>query len=873
MRKIKNLFHKYSKWLEGFFLAAVVLAVFVGITSISKSISPEILAQQFGDIAIWKIVLVIVVGLIGVSPMVAYDYLLNKTLNNKVKFGYLFESSWIINTINNLAGFGGFVSVGLRTEFYGKKIENKHFAATLTRLFMFIMSGLSFYSIICLIMGFAGLTTSYVNNFWLWLLGGSLYIPFVWITSSLKKSLITNKWKLQVTGISIMEWTGVVVTFFVAGWALGMPVPIYQVLPLLIAATIIGICSLIPGSIGSFDLIMILGLSELGVGREMAVAWLLLYRIAYYFIPFAIGLILLVHNFGATFSQRYNGIPGQVIMSFGHKVVSVLLYFSGVMMILYATVPDAFTYLRWLRRINPWSANIISEFPSILLGFMLLMAARGVASKVKRAVYPAIAVLILTIIYMIYHEVSYWSVAFASILILLVWLSRKRLFRLQFVYSWEARTIDGIIWVILVVMYVIIGVYSLPGIQHSHLIRPKTINSLLFPSVSVWLSGAIAIVIVGFAVVLLERFFEGHRVVPGETLDGNEARLMQVLQMYHGNATSQLAFLNDKRLFFYQDENDNDTVVIQFKPLNNKLIVMGDLFGKHDDFQKAMDQFMHDSDHLGYNPVFYEVSQEIAMMAHEYGHNFIKMGEEAHVELAEFTLAGKKRKAERTMCNKFDREGIKFSVIYPPFDDDFMAQIKLVSDAWLHGRKEKGFSLGFFSESYLQRQPIAIVQDIDGKIVAFTSIMDSNNGREISIDLMRFNDAAPSGTMDYMFIKLFEHMREAGYTDFNLGMAPLANVGVYYRSFMEERVANLVYQFGTNFYSFQGLRKFKAKYADEWRPRYTSYAKTSFILYVMSALLIVDNEHIEPQTIRRLTWFKANRDGDNNQSVTTVDRQ
>lgn len=856
MSKIKALFHKYSKWLEAIFLAAVTLAVFVEITSISKTISPSILADQFGNVAFWKIVIVIVVGLLGVSPMVAYDYLLNKTLNNKLKFSYLFESSWVINTINNLAGFGGFVSVGLRTEFYGKKIENKHFAATLTRLFMFIMSGLSFYSIIALIMVLTGVATDYVGNFWIWLVGGSLYIPFVWITSSLKKSLITNKWKLQVTGISIMEWTGVIVTFFTAGWALGMPVPFHQVLPLLIAATIIGICSLIPGSIGSFDVIMILGLSELGISREVAIAWLLLYRIAYYFIPFAIGLILLIHNFGTTFSERYNGVPGQIVMSFGHKIVSVLLYFSGVMMILYATVPDAFTYLHWLRRLNPWSANIISEFPSILLGFLLLISARGVASKVKRAVYPAIGVLVLTLIYMIYHEVSYLSVAFAIILILLVWLSRKRLFRLQFVYSWEARTVDGIIWIILIMMYVIIGVYSLPGIKNSHFIRPHQLDFVLFPSVSVWISGVVAIVVVAIFVILLERFFEGHRIIPGDALQGNEERLQTLLDTYSGNATSQLAFLGDKRIFFYQNKAGEDTVAIQFKPLNNKLIVMGDLFGDAEDFPQAIEKFIHDSDHLGYNPVFYEVSQEIAMLAHEYGNNFIKMGEEAHVDLPEFTIAGKKRKAERTMCNKFDREGITFTVVKPPFDQEFMDQIKLVSDEWLHGRKEKGFSLGFFSESYLQRQPIAIVQDVEGKTVAFTSIMDSNDGREISVDLMRFNDSAPSGTMDYMFIKLFEYMRDKGYTDFNLGMAPLSNVGMYYRSFMEERVANLVYQFGTNFYSFQGLRRFKGKYADEWRPRYTSYAKTSFILYVMIALLIVDNEHIEPQTLRKLRLFR-----------------
>ncbi|MFR3960216.1 MAG: phosphatidylglycerol lysyltransferase domain-containing protein [Streptococcus salivarius] len=36
--------------------------------------------------------------------------------------------------------------------------------------------------------------------------------------------------------------------------------------------------------------------------------------------------------------------------------------------------------------------------------------------------------------------------------------------------------------------------------------------------------------------------------------------------------------------------------------------------------------------------------------------------------------------------------------------------MKAVSDIWLNGRKEKGFSLGFFDVAYLQQAPIAIVR-------------------------------------------------------------------------------------------------------------------------------------------------------------------
>ncbi len=40
------------------------------------------------------------------------------------------------------------------------------------------------------------------------------------------------------------------------------------------------------------------------------------------------------------------------------------------------------------------------------------------------------------------------------------------------------------------------------------------------------------------------------------------------------------------------------------------------------------------------------------------------------------------------------------------------------------------------------------------------------------------------------------------------------------KSFTQERIAYLVYNFGSRFYSFGGLKEYKDKYANEWLPKY-----------------------------------------------------
>ena len=77
--------------------------------------------------------------------------------------------------------------------------------------------------------------------------------------------------------------------------------------------------------------------------------------------------------------------------------------------------------------------------------------------------------------------------------------------------------------------------------------------------------------------------------------------------------------------------------------------------------------------------------------------------------------------------------------------------------------------------------------------------------------------------MDFLFVSLFFHGKEQGYRRFNLGMAPLASVGQFHGAHVRERLANLLFQHGENWYNFQGLRFYKEKFDPDWTPRYMAY--------------------------------------------------
>jgi phosphatidylglycerol lysyltransferase len=842
--KLYHWIRDHLALFKSLFLIAVIVIVLSELLSLSKTISFDQLATLFSELALWRILLMFLIGLLCVLPMVGYDLILNRLLDQKLSRRYLVETSWIINTLNNLVGFGGFISIGLRSEFYGKEKKPKAVAQAISKIFIYLMSGLSLLSLVALLFVLFGSTTDYLQQYWIWLLGGSLYFPVVYVLSLSKKNSylggLTSANRGQLILVSLLEWVGVFGAFLSIGLLMGIPVDFFQLLPLFIAASVIGIVSMIPGELGTFDIMMIMGMGTLHIPRESVVAWLLLFRLFYYIIPFLIGIVLFSKSISTTLNKRYSGIPKSLLLEVFHKIEVLLLYLTGTMLVLSATIPEAFDHIQWLAHLNPIRLNFVMQYPSIFLGYLFIIAGRGVSARVSRSYFPTLLLIIATIAYAGIAGFRFSTMCFLLILFLIMVLSKSELFRKQLVYSWEWLTIDGLLMGSLTILYIIIGIHNMPHLKH----RPphQAIDFLLFPSEKLWFHGFIAIMIVALAILLFARYLMGPKHQIGQQPD--KEKILSLLQTYGGTSDSHLVFLEDKSVYFYPNET-NPTVFFQFATYNNKCLVMGDPAGKKTDFVAALEAFITEMDQWNYLPVFYESSEEMVMLLHEFGYDFIKFGEKAFVDLESFTLSGKKMKGQRALNNKIIKEGYTFEVLHPPFNQETFLTLRTISDNWLDGRKEKGFSLGFFSESYLATAPVAVVKNKQQEIVAFASFMPTYQDDSASIDLMRYDpQTAPSGTMDFLFIHLFEYFQNQGLTQFDLGMAPLANVGTSRSSFLQERIAYLIYNFGSHFYSFEGLKEYKSKYAATWSPRYILYSRDSWLGYVMIALLIVDIRNI-----------------------------
>ena len=91
--------------------------------------------------------------------------------------------------------------------------------------------------------------------------------------------------------------------------------------------------------------------------------------------------------------------------------------------------------------------------------------------------------------------------------------------------------------------------------------------------------------------------------------------------------------------------------------------------------------------------------------------------------------------------------------------------------------------------------------------------------------------------MDSTFISLFDWGKEQGYKYFNLGMAPMANVGNKPYSHGIDKLLSYVYDYGNKVYNFKGLRGYKEKYHPFWTNKYIVYKNNRVLPGVLIALL------------------------------------
>lgn len=783
-------------------------------------------------------------GLLATLGMVLYDGAMCRWLGIALPLRRLLRYSWVASTFNNLVGVSGLTGSGIRYLLLTREGVAPAMAATYSGIIMLSTStGLATLTWALLLTGRETLQALPLpaGVAYLVLALMAIYLPvYIFLLGPgaahrrLLKGLVplSGARRLGLVAISVLDYALAMFTAWSCLWATGVLVSPIVFAAAFVLAAALGTLSMIPGALGVFDGILLLSLSSQGLPAASVLAGIVLYRLVYYLVPWIIGIYLGVgllvapdNAWLAGLARRWEEspllgmlrVPLRLLFSLGVRVLSGLTLLAGVALLLSATFPTLAERAALLRAYVPLPAVEGSHVLSVMSGVLLIGLSRGIASQVATAYRLAMGLLIAGAVLSLLKGINVEIALFLLVVAGLLRLRKPDFYRIAYPLL-SPRTVY---W--LLALLAAVAVYATLGaLLHGRTTLDQTLldhagQDLATPRFLHSLLGAL-VATLAFLGWTLFRMPGPPLHLPSQA-ELDEARTF--VERWGGNAFSHVLLMGDKYLFYCAGRR----ALIQLGVIRDRLVALGDPLGDPRAVEDAITAFRDFADRYDRVPVFHEVSDRYLHYYHDHGFSLFKLGEQARVPVAGFTLEGKRGQGLRHSMNRARRAGLRFEVLEHPLDEATWDTLKRISDAWLAHRAtaEKGFSLGRFDRTYLSRSPIVVVKQGE-RIVAFANLVPGYGGKEqLTIDLMRHVSDMPYGTMDFLFVCLIELAQAQGYRYFSLGMAPLSGVGATRYARAGERLARLVYEYGDRFYNYKGLRSFKEKFYPEWRSAYLAY--------------------------------------------------
>jgi phosphatidylglycerol lysyltransferase len=573
-----------------------------------------------------------------------------------------------------------------------------------------------------------------------------------------------------------------------------------------------GAISNVPGGIGVFEFVLLLLLPA--VPKDALLGALVAYRAIYYFAPFALALVLLgahevwIHRAPVIRAAR---LMRAFLIAVTPQVIAIAVFLAGAVLLFSGATPARGSRLALLRDFVPLSVLELSHLLGSVVGVGLLIIAHGLYRRLHTAWWITIWLLCAGVLLSLLKGFDYEEATVLGLVVIILTVARTRFRRRASLIEqhYSSAWIVAFFFVLLSAGWLVLFAYRhLPYGNELwwqfafHASAPRSLRASLLA------------VIIAAAYGL----WRVLRPAPPRFSAPLEADLACVAGLIEKgeDTTANLALLGDKNLLFNKDR----TACIMFQSSGSSWVAMGDPIGPTDLGEALAWEFMEDCDGMAVSPVFYQVTPERLPLYIDLGLNLSKLGEEARVPLETFSLEGAARADLRQTHRRAGRDGATFEMVARGDVPAILPDLRAVSDAWLAAKNtaEKRFSLGYFDERYIAHFDVGVVRH-QGAIVAFANLWRGGSS-ELSVDLMRYDDAAPKGVIDFMLIECMLWGRAQGFRWFNLGMAPLSGLEEHALAPAWHKLGRMVQRYGETFYNFEGLRKFKEKFDPVWRPRY-----------------------------------------------------
>jgi lysyl-tRNA synthetase class 2 len=523
--------------------------------------------------------------------------------------------------------------------------------------------------------------------------------------------------------------------------------------------------------------------------------------------------------------KRLNWIP---------LVAALLTFLIGISNVLAVFKPDWHERLHRVTEVVPGTLTSAARTSDVITGLLLLMLARGLRRRKRRAWQAVVALLAFDVVT---HALRFPHLISVSAIVAVVLLG-VLLYRHNDFYAIgdpRSRRTFLQVFVGLVVMDFAIGLgYLAVGPLAGSYTLTQRLQDVLYELVGVYgpvrwqvegradLYHALTSTLGAFTLVTtIYLFLRSAR--PRARLAATDAVKLRELLDRRGERDSlgYFALRDDKSVIW----SPSGKAAICYRVVNGVMLASGDPLGDPEAWPGAIAEFLGEAGRHAWRPAVMGCSEQGAeVWCREGDLTALELGDEAIVNVADFSLNGRQMRNVRQMVNRVAKNGYTAEVrrvgdIPRPELDQIIRE----SDHWRGTTAERGFSMALGRLGAPgDENCVLVTAEEEGVLRAILHFVPWGSDG-LSLDLMRRDKTAQAGLNDFLIVEAIKAAPDLSVKRVSLNFA-------MFRAALErgERIgAGPVLKawrgllvFLSRWFQIESLYKFNAKFCPVWQPRF-----------------------------------------------------
>ncbi|MEV5005580.1 MULTISPECIES: phosphatidylglycerol lysyltransferase domain-containing protein [unclassified Streptomyces] len=316
----------------------------------------------------------------------------------------------------------------------------------------------------------------------------------------------------------------------------------------------------------------------------------------------------------------------------------------------------------------------------------------------------------------------------------------------------------------------------------------------------------------------------------------DETRLRELLARHGGrDSLGHFALRRDKAVVF----SPSGKAAVTYRVVSGVMLASGDPIGDVEAWPGAIERFMDEAKAHSWTPAVMGCSETGGeVWTRETGLDALELGDEAVVDVSDFSLAGRAMRNVRQMVKRIERAGYETRVRrIRDLGGTELERVRRAAEDWRGTDTERGFSmaLGRIGDPADGECLIATAHKQDaepgeyGDLKAILHFVPWG-GDGVSLDLMRRDRSADPGMNELLIVAALQAAPKLGITRISLNFAMFRSAlarGEKIGAGPVLRAWRGLLVFLSRWFQIESLYKFNAKFQPRWEPRFVVYRASS----------------------------------------------